>query len=188
MGGMQTFEWAVAYPGFFEKALPIVGSPRLDTYDIVLWETYLRILEWSLECDCQPPAAVTQGLFFLMGGPDYQARESPRARLEEVRAGFEAAEIPPARAWNLISQLYAMIGHDVSAPYGGLMEAAASRVGADMLVVIGLTDHVVTPGPALSFAEQIGAEALALGNDCGHSAYSCAPAAFKPRVASFLAR
>ena len=68
------------------------------------------------------------------------------------------------------------------------MEAAASRVRADLLVVVGLTDHVVTPGPALDFADLVGAEALALGNDCGHSAYSCAPAAFRPRAASFLAR
>ena len=62
MGGMQTFEWAVSYPEFAEKALPIVGSPRLATYDIVLWETYLRILKWSIACDCQAPAAVIQGL------------------------------------------------------------------------------------------------------------------------------
>jgi len=188
MGGMQTFEWVVAYPGFLEKALPIVGSPRLATYDIVLWETYLRILQWSLECDCQPPAAVTQGLFFLMGGPDYQARVSPRSELEEVRGGFESATINPGRAWDLTSQLHAMIDHDVSAPLGGSMEDAVSRVEAEMLVVVGLTDHVVTPGPALEFASLLGAEALELGNDCGHQAFNCAPAAFKPRVKSFLER
>jgi len=188
MGGMQTFEWAVSFPDFLEKALPIVGSPRLANYDIVLWETYLRLLQWSLDCECQTPAAVTQGLFFLMGGPDYQARTSPRSELDRVRAGFESATITPGRAWDLTSQLHAMIHHDVSAPLGGAMENAVSRVEAEMLVVVGLTDHVVTPGPALAFADLLGAEALELGNDCGHQAYGCAPAAFKPRVASFLAR
>ncbi len=66
MGGVQAFEWAVSYPGFSEKIVPVVGSRRLAVYDIVLWETDLRILEWFLDCRCQPPAALRQGLYFLM--------------------------------------------------------------------------------------------------------------------------
>ncbi len=27
MGGMQTFEWMVAYPELLKKAVPIVGAP-----------------------------------------------------------------------------------------------------------------------------------------------------------------
>lgn len=188
MGGMQTFEWAVSYPDFLEKALPIVGSPRLATYDIVLWETYRRILEWSLDCSCQLPAAVSQGLFFLMGGPDYHARVSPRDRLDEINTRLEEADIEIGRAWDLRSQLLAMISHDVSSPFDGSMEDAASQVQADFLIVVGLTDHVVTPGPALDFGQLFGAESLALANDCGHSAHSCAPAAFRPRVDAFLKR
>lgn len=188
MGGMQAFEWAVSYPGFAEKIVPIVGSPRLAVYDIVLWETDLRILEWFLACRCQPPAAVRRGLFFLMGGPDYHSRLSPRDSLPRARASLEAASLTEERAYDLRVQLHAMIDHDVSAPFHGSLELAAARVQAEVLVVVGLTDHVVTPTPALEFARLLDARTLEFGNDCGHQAPWCERAVSYPAIQEFLSR
>ena len=119
MGGMQAFEWAVSYPEFVEKIVPVVGSPRLAVYDIVLWETDLRILEWFLDCGCQPPAALRQGLYFLMGGPDYQSRVSPRDSLPSARAQLETASLTEERAYDSSSQLRAMVGHVVFPWFNG---------------------------------------------------------------------
>jgi homoserine O-acetyltransferase len=186
MGGMQAFEWAVSYPEFAEKIVPVVGSPRLAVYDIVLWEMELRILDWFLDCRCQPPAALREGLYFLMGGPDYQSRVLPRDSLPSARARLEMASLTEERVYDLSSQLHAMIGHDVAAPFAGSLEQAASLVQAEAFIVVGLADHLVTPGPALEFAGLLGARTLRLTNDCGHQAPWCEPERFNSAVREFL--
>jgi homoserine O-acetyltransferase len=186
MGGMQAFEWAVTYPEFAEKIVPVVGSPRLATYDIVLWETDVRLLEWFLECRCQEPVATRQGLYFLVGGPEYHDRVSPRERLGATREQLVHATLEESRAYDLSSQLHAMIAHDVSEPFDGSLEQAAARVQAEVFVVVGLLDHVVTPHPALDFAQMLGAGTLELSNDCGHQAPWCEAETFNAAVQNFL--
>jgi homoserine O-acetyltransferase len=188
MGGMQAFEWAVSYPGFAEKIIPVVGSPRLAAYDIVFWETDLEILAWFLECRCQSPAAVRQGLYFLAGGPDYHARVSPLESLPSIRDRLASASLSEGRVHDLAVQLHAMIGHDVSAPFDGSLERAAEQTQAEFLIVVGLEDHLVTPGPALEFAQLVGARTLELSNDCGHQAPWCEEEVFNSAVREFLSR
>ncbi len=94
------------------------------------------------------------------------------------------------RTRNIATQLRAMINLDVSRGFGGDMAKAAASIQAELLVVVNATDHLVTPGPALEFAELAGAQSLVLDDDCGHLSpfQSCSGTEMTLAISAFLAR
>lgn len=189
MGGMQSFEWAVSHPGFAAKVIPVAGSPRLAAYDMVLWETSLRLLAVYLETGSADASSALFGLSFLVGNsPDYHARMTPRDSIVGILARLDGIPLPTGIAHNLASQIRAIIDHNVAAPYDDSLERAAARVQADVLVIVTVQDHVVTPGPALEFAELLGAEAVILPSDCGHNGLRCDDELLSQASQEFLAR
>lgn len=192
MGGMQTFEWMVRYPDFVERALPLIGSPRLGAYDVALWETQLRILDWYEACRCEGAAETLAGVE-LLTQTSPQAVDA-RAEADDVEASLKsAAERIRGRAegWHhdMASQLEAMIAHDVSRDFGGDLVAAAAAARAELLSVVVATDHVVTPWAAIEFTQLAGGESIVVDQGCGHVG---GPGCFGPdvmeRVRAFLLR
>jgi homoserine O-acetyltransferase len=68
------------------------------------------------------------------------------------------------------------------------MEKAAALVSAEVLNVVALTDHMVTPGPAMEFAELLGQGSLSLENDCGHILFECDGERVQRTIREFLER
>ena len=188
MGGMQAFEWAVSYPGFAEKIVSIASSPRLAAYDVVLWETVLRILSIYQECQCEEAVSALMGIAFLTGNsPDYHARISQRDSVPGIINRMDNQPFAVSIAQNLAAQIRAMISHNVAAPYGDSMARAAAHIRADVLVIVTPDDHVVTPAPALEFASVLGVEAIQLRNDCGHNGLRCDGEMLSQATQMFLA-
>ncbi len=186
LAGLQAFEWAVTYPGFAQKVIPISGSPRLAPSDLILWETELRLVDLLATSRREEFGAILLSVFMHVSrSPEYYARETPR---DSVGAILGRLSLPPDMAYNFRSQLQAVISHNVAEPYDDALDRAAAQVKADMLVIVALTDHAITPAPALEFAELQGAETLKLLGDCGHYADWCEREEVAAAVKRFLAK
>jgi homoserine O-acetyltransferase len=191
MGGMQVFQWLVSYPQFMEKAVPIVGSPRLAPYDLLLWQAQIEALmrdrDWNSGNYTSNPARAVDfafGELLLTTPTDYNrrmTRERVLADLEKARGDVKRFD-----ANDKIRQDQAMMALDVSRDFDGSLERAARTVKAKVLVVVAKFDHLVTPGPATEFASLLGAKILTLESDCGHLATSCESRRLNEAVNEFL--
>ena len=191
MGGMQVFQWIVSYPNFMEKAVPIVGSPRLAPYDLMHWQAQIEALmrdrDWKGGNYSANPARALDfafGEILLTTPPDYnkrKTREQVFADLEKVRREGRRMD-----ANDKIRQTQAMMSLDIYRDFGGDLERTARAVKAKVFVVVARYDHVVTPGPAIEFASLLGAKVLNLESECGHLATVCESSRLTEAVTEFL--
>ncbi|MCL4794780.1 MAG: alpha/beta fold hydrolase [Bryobacteraceae bacterium] len=186
MGGMQTFEWMTAYADRVVRAVPVIGSPRLNANDLLLWNAQLRAIR-ALEQAGRDPRQAMPAVYamhqFALETPERRAR----LPLADAAALLDQTGAPgrhDPRDW--AAQLEAMIAHDVAR--GGPLEAAAARVRSQSLVVVATRDQMVHPAPAEEFARQAGLPVLALTSDCGHRATACEEAYLHRAVRRFLKR
>ncbi|MFZ3218229.1 MAG: hypothetical protein WA192_19435 [Candidatus Acidiferrales bacterium] len=194
MGGMQTFEWAVAHPDFMDLAIPIVGSPQSTSYDKLLWTAQIGALELDPEWKDGNGTKPMTGGFAVFSEIGSMANSSPTYRVEQTPPGDFAEFLAKTRvdelsdaggACNKIRQRQAINALDVAGEFGVTLQQAAKRVHAKMLVIVSPEDHTVNPAPALAFAQAIGAPVVKLDTPCGHRSTGCISTG--PVVAKFLA-
>jgi homoserine O-acetyltransferase len=181
MGGMQTFQWMVAYPDFLDRAVPIVGTPKLTPYDLLLWEAELHAIEGSADWKhgeyTQRPVAAMRTVSDIhnlaLSTPGRYVRENSGKDFAQQLAAAEKATVEGMDANDYHRQLEAMIGHDISRAFGGDMGRAAAAVKAKVTVIVAPQDHMVNPQTAVDFADQTGAAIVRLESDCGHLATGC---------------
>ncbi len=190
MGGMQTFEWLVNYPDMLDLAIPIVGSPRPTSYDMLLMQTEEDALRSDPEFhqgryQKAPAVPVVEAIHLLhLSTPAHFATEEPPQKFLADYPKAYAKGILPFDANDWLSGLEAIRHND--AAHGGSMEEAAKKVKAKVLVINAAQDHMVNPRPALDFAALISAKTIVLQSDCGHQAPGCEAATLFPAIRAFL--
>jgi homoserine O-acetyltransferase/O-succinyltransferase len=180
MGGIQTFQWMVSYPDFMDAAIPMLGSPRLAPYSLLHLKLGMDLIMASPAWrggnydGRDPPASLvsTELADLLLSTPEYVDSHVDRERLFRSVAASASSTVGPD-ANDKIRQTQALLHHDVSAAFGGSLPRAAAAVHARTLIVVSTSDHLVTPGPALEFAQLMHAQTLELKDACGHQAIRC---------------
>ncbi|HSY47937.1 MAG TPA: alpha/beta fold hydrolase [Thermoanaerobaculia bacterium] len=169
MGGMQTFQWAVTFPDFMDKAVPIVGTPKQTAYDLLLWKTELALIDSPL--GLKAAADINE---MHLHTPAWIA--SHVDDVDKLMQSHEQA-LRKLDPFDYAALVRAMIGIDIGSPEG---------IHAKMFVVVSLQDQMVNPAPARELARVTKSPLLTLTGDCGHLATACEEEILVREVTRFL--
>jgi homoserine O-acetyltransferase len=189
MGGEQTFVWAVMYPKYFDLAVPVLGTPRETSFDLLTKQIQIDAIKMAPGYDdghytTEPDLRLANLIDSLVVvTPQYRNKLTPRDEATAYIHGAETSDHADAndRLWQLeaVRQLD-MIGDRTIAE-------AARAGGPHFLVIVSKYDHTVNPQPALDWAAAAGAPMYESQLPCGHSMMNCDAAAVSSRVRAFLA-
>ena len=188
MGGEQTFVWANLHPEFFDLAVPILGTPRMTSYDLHVKQIMIESIETDPEYAeglyTKEPALKLANLFgaLVVTSPEYRNRVTPRDRVAQFIQQAEAPQSIDAndRLW----QLRAITQQDVIGSH--TIAEATKSAKAHFLVIVSAEDHLVNPQPALDWAAAIGAPTYVSHGACAHLIMTCDAEAVSIRVRKFL--
>ncbi|MCC6265914.1 MAG: alpha/beta hydrolase [Bryobacterales bacterium] len=181
MGGMQTYEWLAAYPGFMDKGVPIVGTPQMSEKDIRLWTSHFKIF-----------ARPGGGVAISSGeeGDSAEDRGAPKKTMMEQILGMAQAGAGQYKRFmdpfNPLKQFEAIRTHSITAKGASLLDAG-KKFKAPFFAVISSTDTAVSPDTPIEFSKELHLPYLVLDSKCGHSAFKCDHYTIAAAVNKFLA-
>ncbi len=189
MGGMQVFEWLVSFPEFMKKGAATVGSPRLTSYNRLLYSTLLKIIEDGNKyavSEQDRSALYSMTFALVLRTPELVNKDVPREQFEQYLGKFRQNPHSAERLTDLSYQLRAMLGHNIYRHDTDDIALTVARIKAKILLIVATNDLAVHPDPAVQFASAAKAEIIQLTNDCGHLAPGCEQKRTSEAINSFF--
>ena len=188
MGGMQTYHWMGQFPGFMDKAIPIIGTPKATSYDLLQWQTQEQAIIGMQDAGVEN-SEITEFLNWLglmtLWTPGYFVEnvsvENLPQFVEDFGQGHEKRD-----ANDYLTQLRAMIDVDVYMNDTVSKVSYQDRVRAEVLVINSASDHTVNPNPGKTLSESIGAKYVEIDSICGHMGTACESDRVNQAVRAFL--
>lgn len=196
MGGTQTFQWMVSHPDMMDVAVPIAGTPRQSSYDLLLFSALERAIlsdpGYAGGAYTKNPTVSLYKLLFSLHAttPAHRNKETARGEVDEFLQA--TTEIDPAAvdANDSLWQIRAMMTQDIGEPGTAgperSLDVAAARIKARVHVISAAQDQLLNPNAALDFAKTIHASTTVLQTDCGHLALRCELAPIRAAVETAL--
>jgi homoserine O-acetyltransferase/O-succinyltransferase len=188
MGGMMAYQWMVSYPGFLDKAVVIVGSPRLTSYDLLLWQAELSVIDAGRgklkgENAAMKTVAAIQSLH--MRTPSYITTQTPPESFPQFLAAAEKS-IMKYNSYDWAWQVKAIMDHDIYRSFGEAIDLAAKTIQAKALIIWAQQDLAVNSEPAQALAKYMHADTFELPGDCGHLSFLCESEILRDKVNRFM--
>ncbi len=171
MGSMQVFEWIVAYPEFCSRAIAYVCTPQLSSYDKLLFQTQVDIIEKGWKCGWSEREILRlsrQVQNLNSTTPAHRVKSTASRDFEAFYEGLNTEPNGIFTTYNHRAQCRAMLAHDISRTFSGSWEKTASQIQTPLLIIINRQDHSINPEAALQFAPLVKARLLVLDNEYGH--------------------
>jgi homoserine O-acetyltransferase len=173
MGGMQIFEWVSAYPGFIEKALAYVSTPKPTPNDLLQWNLRLNIIENYKALDATEKQ--TQNTLSILNAlvarsPEYLNEKISYEGFEEYFDKFDSDPNKTFTTDNYACQIKAMLNHNIFKSDRKTIEPWKE---SEMMFIVSASDKLVHAKQTIDFAETYEYDYYVLNNNCGHLAIGC---------------
>lgn len=189
MGSMQVLQMAVTYPEFAKKIIAYVATPRLSSSDLLWMATQQNLIESSLNCGMseREVSRISEILSANFARtPDYVTKDIDRSEFQNYLDSFDKESKKIFTLQNYLTQLKAMMKHDISRDTNESMTEASEKIKAKMFIIVSKSDLLLNPSEAINLANLTSSRLLILDNNCGHLAVSCEIDRVKGEIANFL--